>query len=911
MTAAARRLGVHVNTVRAWTDQGRLSCLRINDRGDRRYLPDEIDRFLGAAAGAAVAVRVGRRSRSTGSTGTDSVGLATLQAIAEKCVSPTDDPTEVLAAVADVLCTSGGYLAVSYVAPDGEIVALRGRLQTAPALARAAMRRDRPVRGSRDGRSLYRTVALPVRDGTLATGALILRRAEPGILASAEEMAMLRGVAAQLQVVKESAAQRTLLAKQRRRYELLLAVGDDLASELDPTRSLSRLTEQAMDFFQAQHAAIYRHSPPGHLVADAVRNLSPEFVHRVETAPRLPLVEEALESGKTASTPDWPDKAPPGPLRQIMLDAGINTVTVAPLISDGEHLGVLALYHDDRYTWADEGLATLELLAHQGALALKNASNFGRMATWAAQLQSIQQLGARLTRLSSVGDIGQAIVAELHQLIDYHNVRVYRVEGDTVLPVAWRGEVGEYTSEDGTQLRVRVGQGITGWVALHGLAQNLGDAAGDPRTETIPGTEDDLPESMLLAPMLLEGRVIGLIVLAKLGLHQFGADDLRLLEIYASIASQAIVNADATERLRAQSATLERQVQSQRELLRVTESILGTLDTPALLEEIASRLGTLLQVDNISVDVYDEQAGVLRPIYAEGTHAIRNLGRAPAQDEGVASHVLQTGEAVLVQDEAHDPQGTHLATPGPFAGARIVAPLRSRDRVTGLLSIERVGKTAHFSEEDFELIKLFAGHVSIALHNAAAHEAVELRAQSDGLTGLRNQGSLNLDVARAVQHGNPFSLLMIDLDHFKDVNDRRGHQAGSSILEALAALLPSACREADVVYRYGGDEFAILLPHTTGDGAMGVAAKVAAAIRKMTDGRRPAIVITASIGVASFPIDGVDGASVLLAADRACYAAKRNGRNRIATAAEGLALAEEFLPTVTPVDELDTAYSAA
>jgi diguanylate cyclase (GGDEF)-like protein len=911
VTAAARRLGVHVNTVRAWTDQGRLSCLRINDRGDRRYLPDEIDRFLGAAAGASVAVGVGRRSRSTGSAGTNSVGLATLQAIAERCVGPTDDPAEILAAVADVLCTSGGYLAASYVAPDGEVVALRGRLETAPTLARAAMRRDRPVRGSRDGRSLYRTVALPVRDGTLATGALVLRRAESGILAGAEEMALLRGVAAQLQVVKESATQRTLLANQRRRYELLLAVGDDLASELDPTRSLSRLTEHAMDIFQAQHAAIYRHSRAGHLVADAVRNLSPEFVRSVETAPRLPLVEEALESGKTASTPDWPDKSPPGPLRQSMLDADINTVTVAPLISDGEHLGVLALYHDDRYTWADEGLATLELLAHQGALALKNASNFGRMATWAAQLQSIQQLGARLTRLSSVGDIGQAIVAELHQLIDYHNVRVYRVEGDAVLPVAWRGEVGEYTSEDGTQLRVRVGQGITGWVALHGLAQNLGDAASDPRTETIPGTEDDLPESLLVAPMLYEGRVIGLIVLAKLGLNQFGADDLRLLEIYASIASQAIVNADATERLRAQSATLERQVQSQRQLLRVTESILGTLDTPALLEEIASRLGTLLQVDNISVDVYDEQAGVLRPIYAEGTHAIRNLGRAPAQDEGVANHVLQTGEAVLVQNEANDRQGPHLAPPGLLAGARIVVPLRSRDRVTGLLTIERMGETAHFSQEDFELIKLFAGHVSIALHNAAAHEAVELRAQSDGLTGLRNQGSLNLDVARAVQHGNPFSLLMIDLDHFKDVNDRRGHQAGSSILEALAALLPSACREADVVYRYGGDEFAILLPHTTGDGAMGVAAKVATAIRKMTDGPRSAIRITASIGVATFPIDGVDGASVLLAADRACYAAKRNGRNRIATAAEGLALAAEFLPTVTPVDEPDVAYPAA
>ncbi len=124
-------------------------------------------------------------------------------------------------------------------------------------------------------------------------------------------------------------------------------------------------------------------------------------------------------------------------------------------------------------------------------------------------------------------------------------------------------------------------------MARHGLAQNVGDAAHDRRAKTIPGTEDDLDESLLLAPMLYEDETIGVIVLAKLGLEQFGADDLRLLEIYASIAAQAMANADATERLHDQSETLARQVHSQRELLRVTESILSTLDTQALLEEIA------------------------------------------------------------------------------------------------------------------------------------------------------------------------------------------------------------------------------------------------------------------------------------------------------------------------------------
>ena len=213
------------------------------------------------------------------------------------------------------------------------------------------------------------------------------------------------------------------------------------------------------------------------------------------------------------------------------------------------------------------------------------------MATWAAQLQSIQQLGARLNRLSSVTEIGLAIATELRQLIDYHNVRVYRLVGEELIPVAMQGQVGEYVDETPDQLRVAVGEGITGWVAEHRIAQNLGDAAADPRANTIPGTEDDLDESMLLAPMLFDDQVLGVLVLSKLGLHQFTDDDLRLLVIYASFAAQAMANADTTERLRDQSLALERQLRSQRELLQITESILTTLDPRAVLDSITDRLG--------------------------------------------------------------------------------------------------------------------------------------------------------------------------------------------------------------------------------------------------------------------------------------------------------------------------------
>ena len=172
-----------------------------------------------------------------------------------------------------------------------------------------------------------------------------------------------------------------------------------------------------------------------------------------------------------------------------------------------------------------------------------------------------------------------------------------------------QGQVGEYVDETPDQLRVALGEGITGWVAANRIAQNLGDAAADPRASTIPGTEDDLDESMLLAPMLFDDQVLGVLVLSKLGLDQFTDDDLRLLVIYASFAAQAMANADTTERLREQTLALEQQLRGQRELLLITESILTTLDARGVLESITERLGRLIACDNVAIEVVDPAIG--------------------------------------------------------------------------------------------------------------------------------------------------------------------------------------------------------------------------------------------------------------------------------------------------------------
>jgi len=528
------------------------------------------------------------------------------------------------------------------------------------------------------------------------------------------------------------------------------------------------------------------------------------------------------------------------------------------------------------------------------------------MTTWAAQLRSIQQLGNRLNRLTSATEIGLAIATELRELIDYHNVRVYRVVGDDLVPVAFRGQVGEYIDETPEQLRIAVGVGITGWVAAHRLAQNLPDAANDPRAETIPGTDDDLDESMLLAPMIYDDQVLGVLVLSKLGLDQFSDDDLRLLEIYASFAAQAFVNADSTQLLRERSAALERQLRNQQELLQITESILTTLDPVGVLDKITDRLGNLVRYDNISIEVYDRRANVLTPLTAKGVNADDYLQAWEPGETGVATWVLQHNEPQLVVDELADPRVLQFASTGPVDGSLIVVPLRGREGVAGVLTLERLGREGRFDEEEFELVKLFAAQVSIALHNAEIHRAVEIRARSDDLTGLLNHGTFKEFLVQRVREGSPFSLIMLDLDDFRAINNAFGHPAGDRLLRSIADALLRAGRETDHVFRYGGDEFTFILPGTDGAGALRVAERAHEAVRREADHpdwTRSGTVVSASIGVATYPVDGATAEDVLLAADRACYVAKRTGNGRIATAAEGLALAAEVaLQEPTPVD---------
>jgi diguanylate cyclase (GGDEF)-like protein len=236
--------------------------------------------------------------------------------------------------------------------------------------------------------------------------------------------------------------------------------------------------------------------------------------------------------------------------------------------------------------------------------------------------------------------------------------------------------------------------------------------------------------------------------------------------------------------------------------------------------------------------------------------------------------------------------GKVIETAGePGNGERaLVIPLGNDGRESGILYLTPKGND--FSDEARELAHWLGSQASVALENARLHRLVERQANTDGLTELPNrrhfEEALEGEISRAERFGGSLALILADLDDFKQVNDRYGHQAGDDVLQTFADILRATVREIDLPARYGGEEFAVLLPQTDLEGAQRLAERLckALAARPMPTHPGSLVAVTASFGVAAFP-DSPTPAALFAAADEALYRAKRAGKNCVVAADAG------------------------
>jgi diguanylate cyclase (GGDEF)-like protein len=525
---------------------------------------------------------------------------------------------------------------------------------------------------------------------------------------------------------------------------------------------------------------------------------------------------------------------------------------------------VLARKGRNDFTQQDRTLAGLYLrrLADNGATVLGNMNG----GAWTRQLEAIQRIAARLTRLASIEDVGATICSETREVVEYTEAQVLVATGadGSLRVVASAGA----RNQDGSAMPLpNTGPGgeALSRAALGGvpvLASNLPDLG--------PGRPG--PCSLLAVPLHFESRVSGMICLIAQGGGQFDDDDLRLVQILSDQAAVAIENA----RLLSGRDQLVHELAA---LLDVSEAAGAAADEQQLAKLLTEKMRRATNMDAAVISRWDDGSTVLRTVWRDGVMGPETP--TDVTESPMRRAVLRDGRPAVVQADSAEstPEQTQLRLMG---GRTLIAlPLNAGGRTIGIIELIAMRQPRVLDEAEMQAAEAMASLAATGLEKVRLVEQLRSAADMDLVTNVHNhrylQERLRQEVARSARSHSPFGVLMLDLDKFKPVNDKHGHADGDRVLHSIGATIKQYLRTSDVVARYGGDEFVVLMPDTPPEHAELVSQRVVAGIRNRRHSMSDGTVVSVGVsgGLAVYPTDGRTSAQLLQSADAAMYSAKR------------------------------------
>jgi len=366
-----------------------------------------------------------------------------------------------------------------------------------------------------------------------------------------------------------------------------------------------------------------------------------------------------------------------------------------------------------------------------------------------------------------------------------------------------------------------------------------------------------------------------------------GFEGFALLAILGAFMSLLLKGlGDSDDRLRRANLDLEERVIELAMLNAIGREISSSLDPQRVFDTIRRECRKVFRPDFFWIARFEPETREISVDFSMAGDAPPRSLTIPA-GKGIASHVIATEKPLLISDASRDPLIRELQPVilEPKIRSVLAVPLMVERRVVGVLSVQSFREGA-YGGQHISLLITIAQQAAIALENARHYQ----RATVDQLTGLYQREyflqKLNEEYVRSSRYGTPFSLLMLDLDCFKRINDRFGHLAGDRFLRALGAMIRSSLRTPDVPCRYGGEEFCVLLPETDLGGARAIAERLRQDIGalQVTEGAHY-LGTTVSVGIASYPIHFEGSlASLMEKADQALLEAKGHGKDQVAVA---------------------------
>lgn len=577
----------------------------------------------------------------------------------------------------------------------------------------------------------------------------------------------------------------------------------------------------------------------------------PVVVEDAHTDPRMKALREALYRGDLfGRAPDW---------------GNIHTVLTLPLLHRSELMGLLAFYHDRIRPYGAEDIQLAQAIASQTAVAVKNAMLFTQAQRRAAEMDLLNRVLSTVSGTLDLREVFRRIVEEVSGTFGYSHVSIYRLEGDYLVLQAQVGYPGDIYE------RIHITKGVMGRVARTGKPVLVADVRKD--RDYISADPTVLSEAAV--PIVVDNRVLGVLNIEEVVGRRLAEADMGLLQALASQLGVALRN-----------ATLYDEAQRSRDELSVLHEAAKTISSSLELESVLNNLvqvtcqafgyehGAILLADERSSDLVVEATYG----YPTGTRGYR----IPA-GKGVTGWVQRTGQPEIVPDVRQDSRYIGVSE---RVASELAAPLISEGRVIGVFNLESTRRAA-FSQRDLRILTAVAGYATVAIQNARLFEQTKRLAITDGLTELFNHRYLHEAMERSLERckrdGQPLAVIMLEIDSFKRYNDTYGHLRGDEVLRTVADLLRKGSRPSDIIARYGGDEFMIVLPNTAKEAASEIAERLRRAVEAYPFllGGNIVTSVTLSVGVAARPDDGDSIDAIVDAVDRAQYTAKRSGGNKV------------------------------
>lgn len=536
--------------------------------------------------------------------------------------------------------------------------------------------------------------------------------------------------------------------------------------------------------------------------------------------------------------------------------------------------GVLLLASPRARHLAPAELRLLLGLGGQVGMAVENFHLQQQSSRRTEELRLLNETGRALSSVRSLDAIFERIHSEMRKVLDVSDFYVALFD-------AQKDEVSfELEVKDGAFLpkrRRRSGNGITEYVIR--TKRPLLIPKEFERVVAELGVEPGrTAHSLCAVPILLHGEGIG--VIGIVGSSPQKSFDQAHVEVLTILAAQTAV---AVENARLFGEEQKRGLQLSL-LNNVARKAISTLNPEEMLAAIAAEVYTGLPYDYVGLGMLDYSNREV-VIHAEGEQGTRGLNRRFKLGEGSVGRVATGGAMERIDHLAGSAERAESGAVLPNAQSLVTLPIVYADQLLGVLHVESRNPQV-FLDEDVLLLRTLADQVASALHNAFAFQKAQEQAITDGLTGVKTHRffmeALHSEWRRATRVGRGFSLLMLDLDNFKFVNDYFGHLEGDVVLQRMGRILEQNVRRSDVVARYGGDEFVVLMPETTSDQAYGLSDKLRQWLANDPMLREKKI--TGSLGIATYPQHATTPQELIQVADASMYLSKHQGGNMIVSA---------------------------